>query len=223
MIDPLDAYLARLAGRAPAAVRMRQEGELRTGARASRWVSFRATHVAQVATPAFAWDATVRLAPLVRLRVRDRLESGAGAGEVRLFGMRLARDAGTPEMHSGALHRYLAEAVWYPWALQPSAALRWAADGPRCAVATLQDGPTSVSLEFRFDRAGDVESIHTPARWGKFGRHYRQAAWEGHFRAYIERHGVRLPQEAEVGWYDAGALQPVWRGRVLEWTPVEAP
>jgi hypothetical protein len=102
--------------------------------------------------------------------VTDRLMGSAGSGEVRLFGIRLASDAGTPEMHAGALHRYLAEAVWFPGALWPSERLTWQPIDDARALAILTDASTSVSLEFRFDAAGDVASIFTPGRWGKHGR-----------------------------------------------------
>jgi hypothetical protein len=156
------------------------------------------------------------VAPLVVLRVDDRLRAGAGSGEVRLWGLRIAADAGTPEMHSGALHRYLAESVWMPGALRPSERLVWTSLDDTRAVATLSDGGCAVSLEFRFDHAGDVESIFTPARWGKFQGGYREVPWEGRFRDYFEQDGLRLPRQGEVGWYEGGELGLVWKGRVAE-------
>jgi hypothetical protein len=200
-----------------ASVRIAQRGELRTGTRSRLWMPFEATHEARAGMPAFSWNAKVRLAPFVHLQVRDRLEGGVGSGEVCLFGVRMARDAGTMQMHSGALHRYLAEAVWYPWALRPSSFLRWSAVDARSALATLEDRGVSVSLEFRFDAEGDVAAIYTPARWGKFGRGYRQLPWEGHFRGYVERAGVRVPGEGDVGWHVEGEWQAVWRGHIVEW------
>src|SRR5688572_7450692 len=46
----------------------------------------------------------------------DRCEYGSGhVGLLSAFAVSAA--AATPEMNSGSLHRYLAEAVWYPTAL----------------------------------------------------------------------------------------------------------
>ena len=167
--------------------------------------------------PAFRWDARVRLGFGLSLGVRDELRDGAGSGELRLFGWTMAGDAGTREMHSGALHRYLAEAVWYPAALLPSERLSWQPCSANAAIATLRDGGAEVALEFRFTAEGDVESIYTPARWGKFGKGYRALPWEGLFAAYADRRGVRVPLHGDVGWYDDGILQPVWKARILEW------
>jgi hypothetical protein len=208
-------YLERAGDAGPGGVSLAQAGRLRAAATSRRWMPFEAVHEARADRPEFTWQARVRLAPFVSIRVRDSLRDGVGSGEVRFWGVRLGHDAGTPQMHSGALHRYLAEAVWVPGALRPSERLRWSAlDDERRAIATLADAGCEVSLEFRFDPAGDVESIYTAARWGKFGQGYRQVPWEGHFRDYFLQDGLRVPAAGEVGWYAGQELQLVWQGRL---------
>jgi hypothetical protein len=123
----------------------------------------------------------------------------------------VASDAGTPQMNSGSLHRFLAEAVWYPSALVPSDTLRWSGIDDGRALATLTHGGTTVSLEFRFNPAGDVAGIYTPARWGRFGGGYEERPWEGHFSAYEPRAGFLVPTQGDVGWHVDGAWQCVWR------------
>ena len=68
----------------------------------------------------------------------------------------------------------------------------------------------------RFSAAGEVTGIYTPARWGRFGGRYAQAAWEGHFADYRETAGMRIPMSGEVGWYSDGAWQCVWKGKLTE-------
>ena len=175
---------------------------------------FTASHVARADRPEFLWQARVRFAPGLSLTVNDRLQGGEGSGEVRFLGVRVASARGGLPMNAGSLHRYLAEAVWYPGALAPSDKLRWAPGGDRSAFATLTEAGVTVTLEFRFDAQGDVAAVHTPARWGKFGDEYRQLPWEGHFRDYELADGLRSPREAEVGWHDGSRLDLVWKGRV---------
>ena len=81
---------------------------------------------------------------------------------------------------------------------------------------SLTESGVTVSLEFRFNTAGEVTGIYTPARWGSFDGGYRQAAWEGHFRTYEDRGGIVVPSEGEVGWYSEGKWLPVWKGRMIE-------
>ena len=126
----------------------------------------------------------------------------------------VSADADTPEMNSGSLHRYLAEAVWYPTALRPSANLKWTRIDAARALATLTNQDVTVSLEFRFAETGEVAGIYTPGRWGTFGRGYRQVPWEGHFREYRYRDGFLVPTEGDVGWYVDNGWHAVWKGRI---------
>jgi hypothetical protein len=159
--------------------------------------------------------ARVEVAPLLHMQVKDSLISGQGSGQVSLLSaVPVASDGGTLEMNSGSLHRFLAEAVWYPSALLPSSQLTWTPIDDSRAVATLTSGAVTVSLEFRFSPDNEVSGIYTPGRWGSFDGTYKQVAWEGKFRNYSRRNGVLVPTDGEVGWYTDGQWQSVWRGTV---------
>jgi len=216
---PVARYLARALPRGPLPIRVarfEQRGELRTDVDSPRWLPFEATHIVTPSAPGFIWNARVRLAPLVHVRVRDALARGAGSGQVALMSAFPVSAAGdNAAMNAGSLHRFLAEAVWYPTALLPSARLRWSAVDDGTAVATLTEHGVSVSLEFRFNPAGEVTSIYTPSRWGTFDGGYRERPWEGHFRHYGPRGDFIVPSEGDVGWYVEDDWQPVWRGRVV--------
>ena len=196
-------------------VRLRQAGTLRTDVNSPRWMLFDADHVVVPPATGFVWDARVRVAPLLHVRVRDALAGGVGAGQVSLFSaFPVSADAGTPEMNSGSLHRYLAEAVWYPSALLPGPALTWTDIDATRALATLTNHDVTVSLEFRFAESGEVTGIYTPGRWGSFSEGYKQVPWEGHFRGYRPWGGVVVPSEGEVGWYVNDEWHVVWKGTI---------
>ena len=202
-------------------LRIAQRGTLRTDAQSERWMPFTAEQLVAPAAVGFLWDAHVTLNPLVHVRVRDAFMEGRGSGHASLLSaFTVSSDAGTPEMNSGSLHRFLAEAVWYPTALLPGPHLRWSPLDANRAVAELTVHGVSVSLEFRFADTGEVTGIYTPARWGTFPGGYAQRGWEGHFRNYRTLGGIRVPTEAEVGWYDDHAWQPVWQGTITEFIPL---
>lgn len=199
-------------------VRIRQTGTLRTDPNVERWMPFHAEHIVVPAATGFVWNARVNVAPFVHVRVRDALVEGKGSGQVSLLSaFTMSGAAGGVEMNSGSLHRYLAEAVWYPTALLPSAALKWTAIDAGRALATLTSHGVSVSLEFRFADTGEVAGIFTPSRWGTFEGGYRQVPWEGHFRDYRERSGFLVPSEGDVGWYIENELRAVWKGAVVSY------
>ena len=184
---------------------LRQEGRLRTDAKSERWMLFTAVQTIAPTTAGFLWDARVGVSPGFHIQVLDSLVDGRGAGQVILCSaIRIASDGGTPEMNSGALHRFLAEAVWSPTALLPSERLRWSAIDDNMACATLTAHGVSVPLEFRFNAAGEVVGIFTPGRWGSFGGYYFQKPWELRFRDYVTFQGMTVPKHGEVGWYDNG-------------------
>jgi hypothetical protein len=189
---------------------------LRTDVHTERWMPFEAEHIVVPPAAGFVWNARVRIAPLAYVRVRDALIEGEGSGQVGLFSaFTVSAAANTPEMNSGSLHRYLAEAVWYPTALLPGPNLRWTGIDETSALATLTDHGISVSLEFRFGGSGEVSGIYTPARWGTFPDGYKQVPWEGQFRGYQERDGVLVPTKGEVGWYVDNTWHAVWKGTVI--------
>lgn len=196
--------------------RLMQEGELRTAPTSPRWMPFTATQRVAPGAPGFVWNATVRTPYGTHVRVLDAYVAGAGRGRASLLStLPVGRARPGPELDAGALHRYLAEGPWCPTALLPQAGVVWSAVDDRTARATLSDGHTTVSLEFRFADSGVVTSVYTPARYRRTASGYEAAAWEGHFDDYQYLHGMRIPCYGEVGWYDDGTLRPVWRGQIV--------
>lgn len=199
--------------------RYEQTGVLRTDPLRDDWIAFTALQHIGARTTEFVWIARADTAALLHVRVTDSLIDGRGAGQVALLSaLPIASAGGGPEMNSGALHRFLAEAVWCPSALLPSRHLQWAPVDESRAIATLTNGATTVSLEFRFNADNEVTGIYTPGRWGSFDGGYRQVAWEGMFRNYTRRQGVLVPSEGEVGWIVDGRWRSVWRGTVVSAT-----
>ena len=194
-----------------------QRGTLRTDAMSTRWLDFRARQLVVPTRPAFVWDARVTLASVLHVSVQDAYVDGEGSGRVRFLSIIPAgSDGGRPELNSGALHRYLAEAVWYPTALLPSPALNWQPISDTKALATLTDHDVTVALEFWFSSAHEVAAIYTSGRWARFGKSYRKVAWQGYFSEYSERAGMLVPAAGEVGWYLHGGWQAVWKGLITE-------
>lgn len=125
---PVQRYLRQAVpdGVLPARLaRFRQAGTLRTDTRSNHWMSFTADHRVAPAAAGFVWQARVALFPGAHLWMLDSRVDGRGAGQVSLISaLVVSATGGNPEMNSGSLHRFLAEAVWYPTALPHSSILR---------------------------------------------------------------------------------------------------
>lgn len=215
---PVARYLRRALPRKIVPIytlRMEQSGILRTSTSSKNWMDFSARQFIAPTVSGFVWNARVKLPFGAHIRVLDSYGFGVGSGHVSLFSaLGVSSASNEPELNSGALHRYLAESVWYPTALLPESGVSWAPKDEQSAIATLIDHGIEVSLEFRFNDEDEVIGVYSPGRYGRFDGEYKKVGWEGHFSHYREHKGFLLPEHGEVGWYDDGELQIVWKGDI---------
>jgi len=197
--------------------RVDQAGRFRTGDRNAPWRPFTAVEHFTTVPPGFVWDARIRMAPLLVVRVRDGYVAGSGAVLGKLAALVTVADQhGRPELNAGALHRYLAEALWFPTALLPRAGVVWDAVDARTARATMTDRATAVSLEFQFGAQGEIVSAYTPRRYREVNGADVSTPWHCEYRRYAPVHGVMVPLEGEVAWEVPEGRLPYWHGRVLD-------
>ena len=195
----------------------KQKGQLKIDPKSNKWSPFNALYVVSENPPGFVWDAKIAVAPLLHVRVKDAFVKGKAAGNVYLMSaIQMAHDEDKAPLNSGALYRYLAEAVWHPTALLPQSGVRWEAiDGER-AVAHLTKSGISISLEFRFNNKGEITGIYTEDRFGRFGDTYIKYPWEGKFSDYRVFNGVKIPVKGEVGWHLPDGWWLFWQGEIVE-------
>ncbi len=193
--------------------RLEQIGTMRSDADKS-WAPFSAVEHFSVRPPGFVWDASMPVAPLVSLHVRDSYFRGEGASEAKIAGLiSLGALRGTPEAASASLIRYLAEATWLPTTLLPSENLAWAPIDHSTARATLTDGSTAVSIDVHFGVRGEIASIST-MRHRYVNGVLVLTPWGGRYRDYTSIQGMMIPMAAEVEWILPDGPAAVWRGRI---------
>ncbi|HEX5829786.1 MAG TPA: DUF6544 family protein [Gemmatimonadaceae bacterium] len=194
--------------------RVEQEGEF--AQRAGTWDRFTATEHFAVRPPGFVWDATIRMMPLLGVRVRDSYVDGVGTVDARVAGaMPAAHLHGTREVAEAALQRYLAEAVWLPTALLPSAGVGWTGIDDASARATITDQGLAVSVTFHFGADGEI--VGTSAeRYRDVSGAPEPTPWVGRFWDYERIHRMMVPRRGEVAWVLGGERVPYWRGAVRD-------
>jgi hypothetical protein len=217
---PVQRYLRTVVRDGAASIaraRLTQRGTFLLRPERNRWTPFSAIqHVATV-PPGFVWDARIRMAPGITVRVRDGLVDGSGSMHGAVLGLFtvISIDSG-PGITAGALHRYLAEAVWYPTALLPSHGVAWTPLDDACARATLDAGGTTVSLDFHFGVDGLVERVYTPERAREVDGAFEPTPWQGRFWHYTDMGGLRIPTRGEVAWLLPDGPQAYWRGEIAD-------
>ncbi|WP_429886011.1 DUF6920 family protein [Geoalkalibacter halelectricus] len=200
-----------------AGVEARHRGEFNLDEAGEKWVPFTPWQKVTVHRPGFVWDARMRMAPGVKIRVHDAYVRQEGLLRASLFGLiTLADLRGTPEIAQGELMRFLAEAAWYPTALLPGKGVRWEAIDEHSARAVLCDGDVSVRAVFHFDANGLIDRVYCEERHRVVKGQSVPTPWQGRFWDYERRDGMLIPLSGEVSWLLPEGEKPYWRGRIME-------
>jgi hypothetical protein len=198
-----------------ASVRMQHRGMFNMGGQAARWKPFQSDQLVVTRRPGFDWNARIAMMPGLPVHVHDAYAAGEGVLHAALLGLvPLADMRGDPGIAQGELMRFLAEAAWYPTALLPGQGVRWEAVDADQARATLADGPVSVTLQFRFNADGLIDTVRAEARGRTVGKRIVPTPWQGRFWNYQRRSGMLVPLEGEVSWLTAEGALPYWRGSI---------
>jgi hypothetical protein len=197
------------------AVYVEHSGTFNMSDTGEKWKRFTSTQLVIAQRPGFDWEARIEMMPGLTGRVHDAYIAGEGILHATLFGLvSLVNLRGTPEIARGELMRFLAEAAWYPTALLPSQGVQWKAIDNFSAEATLKDGETALTLLFRFDENGLIESLRAEARGRIVAGVVIPTPWEGQMSNYELRDGICVPTEGEVAWLLPEGPKPYWRGRI---------
>jgi hypothetical protein len=191
-------------------VRIEQDGAFRAEAGAE-WQAFRALQHVTTSPPGFVWDASIGEA--LPIHVMDAYLRGSGRLRAKLLATFVVADAAGPEVNSGQLSRYLAEAIWYPSALLPSDRLHWSALDNHSAIAELRDRGTKVFVTFHFGGDDQITGISAQRYYTEAGRQELRewVAWCGD---YFTQDGFRIPRETRVAWKLPSGEFEYFRGRV---------
>jgi len=200
----------------PSSVQMtvlRQKGEIRLGGIDSGWHPLTASQYFTLPRPGFVWDARVTLCPGVVVRVRYGYCQGGGRMQVSVDGCIPVVDShDRTKLASGALHRYLAEAPWFPSVLR--SAVSWQPIDDRTARATLTDGDTSVWLDFHFGSRGEIVSASTPGRYRDVDGIAVLTPWKCEYSDYRCVDGELIPMSGEAAWRLPHGTLPYCRIRI---------
>ncbi len=215
--DPVQRYFqAVLKDGQPivAAVNLSQQGLFNMSETKAKWSPFTATQFVTTQRPGFDWDARIQMAPGVSAFVHDAYMLGGGSLHASLLGLFTVADVrDTPQAAQGELLRFFAEMPWYPTALLPSQGVRWEATDNTSARATVTDAQTTVSLVFRFNADGTIETMRAEARYRD---KLTTMPWSGRFWDYSTRDGMLIPLQGEVGWEYPDGIRLYYKGKVTE-------
>ena len=192
--------------------RVEHRGEFQS--RPGHWDPFTSAEEFVVRPPGYVWDATIRMLPLIPVRVRDAYARGVGSMHARVGALvPVVSQRGGREMAEATLQRYVAESPWLPTAMLPDAGVRWTPLDDSAARATIIDGAVSASVDVHFAGDGTISRI-TAQRYRADGPRAVLTPWEGTSADYERHDGMLIPTSGEAAWIIGGVRQPYWRGRI---------
>ena len=178
------------------------------------WRRLTATQHFVTSPPGFVWDARIAMAPMLPAMVRDSYVGGRAAMQASVYGaFTIVNQVDKPELNSGALQRFLGEAIWFPTALLPSDRITWTGRDDRSASVTLTDGDQRVTLLFEFGDHGMPVTI-SGDRYKEDNGRYSIQPWQISCGETAMRDGLTIPLRCEVAWVVNGVTQTYWRGRI---------
>lgn len=200
-----------------AAVSVEHTGTFNMSETGEQWKPFSSTQRIVTRRQGFVWDARIRMAPVMSVHVHDAYVAGQGILNAKLFGLlTVVKQPNTPELAHGELMRFFAEAAWYPTALLPSQGVVWEAIDDNQALASLNDGTTTVKLVFQFDDKGLISSVSSDGRYHEVDGELVATPWQGRFWNYELRDGMLIPLDGEVAWLLPEGPKPYWRGSIQQ-------
>ena len=180
-------------------VHLEHSGTFNMSETGENWKPFRSVQRIVVKRPGFDWEGRIAMMPGLSVRVHDAYIAGEGILHASLLGLfSLVNLRGMPEVAQGELMRFFAEAAWYPTALLPSQDVHWEGVNDRSARATLKDGEIELSMLFRFNEEGLIESVRAENRGRAVSGSVIPTPWEGHWSGYRLHEGMLVPMSGEV-------------------------
>jgi hypothetical protein len=202
-----------------AAVTIEMAGTFNMSATTEQWKPCTSQQRVVAHRPGFLWEAKVSMLPGLVVRVLDSYIAGSGLLHAAILGLvPVAKVSGGGEVARGEFMRFLAEAVWYPTALLPSQGVRWEAVDDRSANATIVDGPLTLTLLFRFNDTGLIDSVRADARGAMVVSKIVMMPWECNLSGYAVREGMTVPIIGEAAWVRPEGYRPYFRGTITSLT-----
>lgn len=179
-------------------VRLRQKGTMRTKPDGS-WMPFTAVQYFRTDEPAFIWETTVQMFPLVTLAGRDRLNNGEGQMLIKLLSLFKIADAKNSEMiNESTLMRFLAEICWFPDAALYSD-IYWREIDPLTAEATIRCSNITATGNFNFNEKGDLLGF-SGYRYKENGKTATKEKWVVETSDFKRVNGFLIPTKCKVTW-----------------------
>ena len=198
-----------------AAVNISHQGRFDMGESKPNWTPFTSNQRVITRRPGFDWNAQVLLMPGLPVFIHDAYVAGRGRLQASVLGLFTMADmSDSLDLRRGELMRFFAEAAWYPTALLPSQGVQWSAIDEHAAEATITDGEVSLTLLFRFNAEGLIETVRAESRARTVGGVTTYAPWQCRLWNYELRDRITVPLQGEAAYVLQGEAKPYFHAQI---------
>lgn len=180
-------------------VHLRQTLQMKMKPEQKEWIPAEAKQFFTIYPPAFHWTVHMQMNPVMPVVGRDQFSEGKGEMLIQLYGLfSMVNEQDNPKIDEGALQRYLAEIVWFPFAAR-APYIEWESLSDTSARATLTYEGTSGSGEFTFDPSGKFKRFRTLRYKGGDAEAIR-IPWTVEAMDHKVMQGVEMPTHCMASW-----------------------
>jgi uncharacterized protein DUF6544 len=141
--------------------------------------------------PQFIWKGTTAM-----FTATDSFIDDKGSLKVSLFNVIKVVDSKGSAFDEGEMQRWLAESVWFPTNLLPSANVEWTSINDNSSKLSFEYQDISFAFIVRFNAVGEITEMETQ----RFMAAGKREPWRCKMANYKTIDGVKIPFSAEVIW-----------------------
>lgn len=184
------AHVLREGQRHVSSVKVLHDGQFRAGM-GSGWAGIKGIEYLTAAEPGFIWKGKTNW-----FTATDSFTAGKGRLVVRLFSIVKILEKRGKKIDEAELMRWIAESIWFPTALLPSAKLRWLPVNDNSAKLEYTNEGQHIAFLVTFSAKDEIEAIETQRCDGKG----RRRLWQGKASHYRRHGGMLIPSRLEAVW-----------------------
>ena len=180
------------------AARVSQKALMKMKPEQQDWQTAEAEQYTTTNPPAFIWTVNMKMAPLIKIKGRDKFVAGKGEMLIKINSLiNVVNEKGT-RMDEGTLQRFLGELVWYP-SLALSPYITWEAIDETSAKAIMTYKGTNGSGTFHFNEKGDFVKF-VALRFMGNKPDARRYPWVLTVEDYAVFEGIKVPSKMKATW-----------------------
>ncbi|MFP4366525.1 MAG: DUF6544 family protein [Bacteroidales bacterium] len=162
------------------------------------WYKAEALQYTTTENPAFIWTVKMNMAPVIKIKGRDKFVDGKGEMLIRMNSLVNIVNEKGEKLDEGTLQRYLGELVWLP-SLATSPYITWEQIDDFTAKATMTYKETEGSGVFHFNEHGDFVKF-TALRFKGNENDARRHNWVLTVDDYSFFEGIKVPSKMKATW-----------------------